>query len=106
MKMVSSKPNVHAAEVEALTSAVLGECGATDPSTRDAAFHAGSLPPSLEAFVEQVRHDSATIADSDIARLRTNGYSDDDIFEITIAAALGAAVRRLDAGLRAMAPEV
>jgi hypothetical protein len=37
-----------------------------------------------------------------LARLSAAGLSDDDIFEITVAAAGGAALRRLDAGMRAV----
>ena len=37
-----------------------------------------------------------------LARLAEAGLSDDDIFEVTIAAAVGAAMQRLDAGMRAV----
>lgn len=103
MKKLRAKDgNLHRLEVAELMQAVLGESGATERSTRDAAFRAEPLPHALEAFAAKVRRDSARITDGDIARLRANGYSEDDIFEVTIAAALGASARALEAGLRAM----
>jgi alkylhydroperoxidase family enzyme len=49
-----------------------------------------------------VRDRSYRITDTDLARLTKAGLSDDDIFEVTIAAAVGAALQRLDAGMRAV----
>ena len=40
------------------------------------------------------------ITDDDIARLRSAGYDEDQIFEATVAAAVGAGVSRLELGLR------
>jgi alkylhydroperoxidase family enzyme len=42
------------------------------------------------------------VVDADIDRLRDAGYTEDAIFELTLAAALGAAQARLEAGLAAM----
>jgi len=42
------------------------------------------------------------VTDTDIADLKAAGLSEDCIFEITAAAAVGAALRSLDAGLRAL----
>ena len=40
--------------------------------------------------------------DQDIVALRTAGYSEDAIFEITLSAALGAGLARLERGLAAL----
>ncbi|MEI8411810.1 hypothetical protein [Kribbella sp. CCNWLW201] len=45
------------------------------------------------------------MTDADVAELRAVGVSEDEIFEITVAAALGAACHRLDAGLRVLREE-
>lgn len=84
---------------------VLTAAGATESSVRDAASRGGSLPPVLEHYVTLVRRESHRITDGDIARLRTNAYSEDDIFEITVAAALGAAFAGLQAALAGMDAE-
>jgi alkylhydroperoxidase family enzyme len=49
-----------------------------------------------------VRDQSYRLTDTDFATLTGAGLSDDAIFEITIAAAVGAAPERLEAGLRAV----
>jgi alkylhydroperoxidase family enzyme len=71
-----------------------------------AAFAAGDdaqeLPDDLRPYVEKVARNAYKVTDGDVDRLREAGYSEDAIFELTLAAALGAARRRLDAGLEAM----
>ncbi len=42
------------------------------------------------------------MSDADARRLLEAGYSEDAIFELTVAAALGAAGERLEAGMRAL----
>lgn len=44
------------------------------------------------------------VTDADITALRVHGLSDDAIFELTVAAALGEAERRLAAGLALLDP--
>jgi alkylhydroperoxidase family enzyme len=53
--------------------------------------------------VDKVARNAYQVTDEDVDRLRAAGYSDDAIFELTLAAALGASRAQLDAGLRAMA---
>jgi len=43
--------------------------------------------------------------DTDVARLRHAGHSDDSLFEITVAAAVGAALHRLERGMAALRGE-
>jgi hypothetical protein len=42
------------------------------------------------------------VTDADTAALRAAGYSDDAIFELTVAVALGAGLLRRDVGLAAV----
>jgi hypothetical protein len=53
-------------------------------------------------YVRKVQEDSFRITDADFTHLGESGFSDDAIFELTAAAAMGAAGRRLDAALRAL----
>jgi hypothetical protein len=92
----------HADEVAALLRAVLESPGASATAAREAAFRGAGLPTPLNEYVATVRDASYRIGDGDISRLLAHGYSQDAIFEITVAAALGAAARGLEAGLRAM----
>jgi hypothetical protein len=89
----------HAAAVEALRRAVFESPGATEPAVRVAAGSGGQLPDPTGSYAEMVRDRSYRITDTDLARLTAAGLSDDAIFEITIAAAVGAAMQRLDAGM-------
>jgi hypothetical protein len=97
----------HAATVNALRRAVFESRGSTEPAVRDAAgsgasISGGQLPEPLGSYAAKVRDQSYRITDTDFAGLTTAGQSDDAIFEITIAAAVGAALQRLDAGMRAV----
>jgi alkylhydroperoxidase family enzyme len=94
--------NRHVAAVDALRHAVFQSPGSTKPATRVAAGRGGELPEPLAAYAAKVRDQSYRISDSDFAGLTSAGLSDDAIFEITVAAAVGAALQRLDAGLRAV----
>jgi hypothetical protein len=92
----------HAAELEALRRSVLKTVGATESTLRESAFRGAQLPAPLGSYVSKVHNDSHRISDSDVAGLLAAGYSEDAVFEITLAAAIGAANRRLDAGLGAL----
>jgi alkylhydroperoxidase family enzyme len=56
-------------------------------------------PPAFEQYLEKVRLHAYRVTDADVARLRAAGYSEDEIFEHTVAAAVAAGLERLDAGL-------
>jgi alkylhydroperoxidase family enzyme len=55
----------------------------------------------LRALVEKVHRHAYKITDEEIAALKQN-YSDDQLFELIVAAAVGAAGQRLDAALSAL----
>jgi hypothetical protein len=42
------------------------------------------------------------VTDADVAALQRDGHSDDALFEITVAAAVGAALLRLERGMEAL----
>lgn len=60
------------------------------------------LPSDLEAYVTKVRKYAYKVTDEDIEQLRSAGYSDEAIFEITLSTALGAGTRCLMRGLAAI----
>jgi len=92
----------HAAALAAVRNAVLRTRGDTSTHTREAAFEGGSDDPVLAGYIRKVQEDSFRITDADLKHLREAGFSEDAIFELTVAAAMGAAGRRLDAALRAL----
>jgi len=79
--------------------------GATSAEARHAAFAGRADDPVLAHYVEVVRRHAYRITDEDVQRLRDAGLDDDAIFEMTVAAALGAGVERLRAGLALLGRE-
>jgi alkylhydroperoxidase family enzyme len=97
----------HTEAMQRVAEAVLETPGDADLELRAAveAYAAGrdaELPGDLRPYVEKVARRAYTVTDADVDGLRAAGYSDDAIFELTLAAALGAAQARLAAGLDAM----
>ena len=71
--------------------------------TRAAAIDADPLPdPLAQAYVETIRRHAYKLTDRRLEELAQADWSDDQVFELTVAAAFGAAKRRLDAGLAAL----
>jgi alkylhydroperoxidase family enzyme len=91
----------HRAHFDALIKDVLEQPGTAEPALRRAASQnrAAELPPELVAYVDKVERHAYKVTDEEVAALKASGYSEDQLFEITVAAAVGAALRRLEAGL-------
>ena len=92
----------HAARVAGLRRAVFDSPGVSGMAERAAAASADGVPPPLDAYVAKVDGAAYRITDADVAALQAAGCSEEEIFEVTVAAAVGAALRGLDAGMRAM----
>ena len=75
---------------------VLDGRGELDAAIRRAAFEGGAVPPALDAYVTKVRECAYKVTDTDVAKIRAAGWSEERIFELTIATALGAALTRHD----------
>ena len=104
----------HASYVQRLIEAVLTSHGDTEPSVRQAVEALSAqpggrpfsqtdvIPPELISYVKKVALHAYKTTDEDIEALREAGYSEDAIFEITVSAALGAGMARLERGLGAL----
>jgi len=66
---------------------------------------AEDIAPDLAGYVDKVARHAYTVTDEDLAALQRAGNSDDVLFEATVAAALGAALGRLERGLSALRAE-
>jgi AhpD family alkylhydroperoxidase len=93
----------HGDAVKNLRHAVLEAPATTDPALRTAAATGGPLPEPWQSYATTVRDASCKITDTDIDRLVAAGHTEEEIFEVTVAAAVGAAVHGFDAGRRALA---
>jgi hypothetical protein len=86
------------------THGVLESPGHTDPKLRWAVAHhrMDDVPPALVTYLEKVRGHAYRVTDEDVEALKHAGYSEDAIFELTVSAAIGAALVRLERGLIAL----
>ena len=91
-----------AEKVRDLERRVLEQPGALEPWIRRAAARGTGVPPDAAAYVDKVRRHAYLVTDGDVDALRSAGYSEDQIFEITVAAAYGAGAERLRSGLDAL----
>jgi alkylhydroperoxidase family enzyme len=96
-------PDEKRALYQALVDGVLNGVGRSSPELRADAFNDADLPPSLHALADKVRSRPAEITDADFAAATTTGFSEDQLFEVVIAAALGRSARLYEAGLAALA---
>ena len=85
---------------DATADALLRGPGATPSALREAVAH-GTPPDELHVLVEKIRRHAYRVTDADIDGLRSR-YSEDQLFEIIVSTAFGAAEARLRAGLRAL----
>jgi alkylhydroperoxidase family enzyme len=69
---------------------------------RDAAKPNRPIPAKAAAYAATVRRHAYRVTDAQVEALRAAELSEDDIFELTVAAAVGAGLERLDAGLRTL----
>ena len=67
-----------------------------------AAVPKGDAPSDFDAYLEKVRTRAYSIADEEVRKLKDAGYSEDEIFEHTVSAAVAAGIERLNAGLETL----
>jgi alkylhydroperoxidase family enzyme len=85
--------------VDALRRAVFDSPGDVDRTLRDAARRNEGLPDALRAYVDKVARHAHKITDEEVEALKKAGYTEDQLFEITVSAAVGAGLKRLELGL-------
>jgi len=106
----------YAALIERLVESVLAGPGHTATELRRAVLARGArlggrrdpaekprdgVPAPLAGYVDKVALHAYKVTDEDLA-LKRAGNSDDLLFEVTVSAALGAAMGRLERGLSAL----
>ncbi|HEY7478096.1 MAG TPA: hypothetical protein VIB62_07645 [Actinomycetota bacterium] len=92
----------HREALERLHAAVVESSGVLPPDERAAAATRAGVPERFSSYVGAIHDHASRITDATVAELQAGGASDDEVFEITVAAAYGAARRRLDAALGAV----
>lgn len=84
---------------QATTAALYG--GATTARGLLQGVARGTPPPELATLVRKIREHAYQVTDADLEALRKR-FTEDQLFEIVVAAAYGAADERLQAGRRAL----
>ena len=106
--------------VERVREAVLVGPGVTRPAVRQAieeraaalsgrirrSGEGGPIPADLSEFVDRVAVNAWRVTSEEVASLLEAGFSEDEVFEVTVSAAMGAACGRLERGLAALRGEV
>lgn len=85
---------------QATRVALFGGSGVTPPELLQVVAR-GTPPPELAVLVRKIRDHAYKVTDADVDALRDR-FTEDQLFEIIVAAAYGAAEERLDAGRRAL----
>jgi alkylhydroperoxidase family enzyme len=83
------------------TAAALLKSSGSTPSELRQAVASGNAPPELTTLVQKIRTRAYTVTDQDVDALRSR-YTEDQLFEIIVSAAFGAASDRLAAAHRAL----
>jgi hypothetical protein len=66
----------------------------------------GPIPAGLSEFVDRVAVEAWRVTSEEVSALLDAGYTEDEVFEVTVSAAIGAACGRLERGLAALRGEV
>lgn len=88
----------HGDPVANLRHAVLVAPATTDPALRTAAATGDRVPEPWPAYTTLVRDASYRVTDADVDRLIAEGRTADEIYEMTVAAAVGPALLAFDTG--------
>ena len=91
------------AAYRALVDRVLNGDGRASAEQRARAFGNDGLAPPLDALIDKVANRPAQVTDADFAAAKASGFSEDQLFELVICAAVGQSTRLYEAGLAALA---
>ncbi len=93
----------HREAFEALQAAILdADDAVTSAEVRRAAADRGDVPEPFAAYVATIHDHAYQVSDRTVSDLRAAGAGQDEVFEVTVSAAFGAARARLEAGLAAV----
>jgi len=88
---------------QALVDRVLNGEGSAAAEQRARAFSNEGLSPPLQSLIGKVAARPVQVAEADFAAARASGFSEDQLFELVICAAVGESARMYEAGLAALA---
>jgi len=89
--------------VKAIEQRILTGPGMASAELRAKSFADHDVPESLAALVDKVAKRSFQVTDADFAAAVAAGFTEDELFELVICAAVGESNRMYQAGLAALA---
>lgn len=98
MPTTDDKRSLHAR----LVDRILHGRGQAPADQRAAAFENDGLAEPVRSLVEKVATESARVTDEDFTAARAAGFTDDQVFELVICAAVGEATRQYNTALTAL----
>jgi hypothetical protein len=96
------RENSKRAAYQALAERVVTGDGRAPAELRARAFGNEGLPATLDALIGKVVAEPAQVTDGDFAAAQAAGFSEDQLFELVVCAAVGESARLYDAGLAAL----
>jgi alkylhydroperoxidase family enzyme len=88
------------ARLDELRDRVTAGPGQLSVAVRSAAASGGSVPEEAQAYVDKVRRHAYKVVDRDVEDLKAAGWSEDEIFELTVATAVDAGASRWERARR------
>jgi len=85
-----------------LVNRVLEGDGRASRAARRAAFENAGLGEPLRTLIDKVARQPTRVSDEDIAAVLASGESEDQLFELVVCAAIGAATRQYEAALHTL----
>ena len=81
---------------------VLGPKGFAAQTDRKAAFANDGVPEGARALIDKVTKNAWKVTDEDVAGAKAAGVTEDQVFELSVCAAMGQSTRQLDAAMAAL----
>lgn len=89
-----------------LVDRILHGPGQVPADQRASAFENTKLAEPLRPLLDKVATRSDEVTDADFSRALEAGFTDDQLFELVVCAAVGQATRQYEAGLAALAQAI
>jgi alkylhydroperoxidase family enzyme len=85
-----------------LVNRIVEGVGTASLSERRAAFNNSGVAEALCALVDKVAMHPNSVTEEDVDAAKTSGFSEDQVFEIVVCAAIGQATRQYEAAFAAL----
>ena len=86
----------------AVVARILQGDGRASHAQRRAAFDNAGLAEPLATLIDKVAKHAYKVTDEDVTAAKASGFSEDEILEIVVCAAIGQATRQYDTALAAL----